>query len=549
MTFTYLMGLLGGLALFLYGMQMMSTGLESAAGNKMKSILEKLTSNRFLGVLVGALITAIIQSSSATTVMVVGFVNSKIMTLTQAVWIIMGANIGTTITGQLIALDVTAIAPLLAFAGVACVVFLKNEKVKNIGQIIAGLGILFIGMDMMGSSMKPLADSEAFVKILTSFENPILGILAGTIFTAIIQSSSASVGILQALAKSGVIGLNSSAFILFGQNIGTCITSLLASIGTNVNARRTTLIHILFNVFGTIVFTVVCLVSPFLGFVEGITPGNVSAQIANLHTLFNVITTLLLLPFGTLLPKIATLILKDKDEETQDDTELKTLYLLDFKHIDKEKLGAGATLVCIESVKKELTRMLELAKLNVSESLLVFANHDIEKYEIIEKREDYVDYLNKEISKYITSLASFEKSKAGNQILNSMFSITSNIERLSDHALNIAGYSHMIAQKEIVFSKSANEELTNMQSTCEELFDLLENTPDDYITWHKLVAFLEQKIDDMTIQYRNNMYTRIQQGVCNDEASILFSEMLTDFERLGDHALNIADEMVKISLA
>ena len=549
MTFTYLMGLLGGLALFLYGMQMMSTGLESAAGNKMKSILEKLTSNRFLGVLVGALITAIIQSSSATTVMVVGFVNSKIMTLTQAVWIIMGANIGTTITGQLIALDVTAIAPLLAFAGVACVVFLKNEKVKNIGQIIAGLGILFIGMDMMGSSMKPLADSEAFVKILTSFENPILGILAGTIFTAIIQSSSASVGILQALAKSGVIGLNSSAFILFGQNIGTCVTSLLASIGTNVNARRTTLIHILFNIFGTIVFTVVCLVSPFLGFVEGITPGNVSAQIANLHTLFNVITTLLLLPFGTLLPKIATLILKDKDEETQDDTELKTLYLLDFKHIDKEKLGAGATLVCIESVKKELTRMLELAKLNVSESLLVFANHDIEKYEIIEKREDYVDYLNKEISKYITSLASFEKSKAGNQILNSMFSITSNIERLSDHALNIAGYSHMIAQKEIVFSKSANEELANMQSTCEELFDLLENTPDDYITWHKLVAFLEQKIDDMTIQYRNNMYTRIQQGVCNDEASILFSEMLTDFERLGDHALNIADEMVKISLA
>ncbi len=549
MTFTYLMGLLGGLALFLYGMQMMSTGLESAAGNKMKSILEKLTSNRFLGVLVGALITAIIQSSSATTVMVVGFVNSKIMTLTQAVWIIMGANIGTTITGQLIALDVTAIAPLLAFAGVACVVFLKNEKVKNVGQIIAGLGILFIGMDMMGSSMKPLADSEAFVKILTSFENPILGILAGTIFTAIIQSSSASVGILQALAKSGVIGLNSSAFILFGQNIGTCVTSLLASIGTNVNARRTTLIHILFNIFGTIVFTVVCLVSPFLGFVEGITPGNVSAQIANLHTLFNVITTLLLLPFGTLLPKIATLMLKDKDEENQDDTELKTLYLLDFKHIDKEKLGAGATLVCIESVKKELTRMLELAKLNVSESLLVFANHDIEKYEMIEKREDYVDYLNKEISKYITSLASFEKSKAGNQILNSMFSITSNIERLSDHALNIAGYSHMIAQKEIVFSKSANEELANMQSTCEELFDLLENTPDDYITWHKLVAFLEQKIDDMTIQYRNNMYTRIQQGVCNDEASILFSEMLTDFERLGDHALNIADEMVKISLA
>lgn len=258
MSFTRLMGLLGGLALFLYGMQMMSTGLEAAAGNRMKGILEKLTSNRFLGVLVGALITAVIQSSSATTVMVVGFVNSGIMTLTQAVWIIMGANIGTTITGQLIALDAGAIAPLLAFVGVAIVVFIKNEKAKNAGQILAGLGILFIGMDMMGNAMKPLAESPSFVNILTKFENPILGILTGTVFTAIIQSSSASVGILQALAKSGAIGLNSAAFILFGQNIGTCITALLASVGTNVNARRTTLIHIMFNVFGTVIFTIIC---------------------------------------------------------------------------------------------------------------------------------------------------------------------------------------------------------------------------------------------------------------------------------------------------
>ncbi len=315
MTFTDITGLLGGLALFLYGMQMMSSGLESAAGNKMKQILEKLTANRFLGVLVGAVITAIIQSSSATTVMVVGFVNSGMMTLGQAVWIIMGANIGTTITGQLIALDVGAVAPFIAFLGVAMIVFMKNEKLHHIGSILGGLGVLFIGMDMMGAAMKPLGNSEEFVSLLTKFENPVLGILAGTVFTALIQSSSASVGILQALANSGVIALSSSAFVLFGQNIGTCITALLASIGTNRNARRTTVIHISFNVIGTIVFTTLCLVTPLISFMEGLTPTNPSAQIANLHTTFNVVTTLLLLPFGGLLTRFAEFVLPDKGEE------------------------------------------------------------------------------------------------------------------------------------------------------------------------------------------------------------------------------------------
>lgn len=312
MSFSHLMGLLGGLALFLYGMQMMSTGLEAAAGNRMKVILEKLTANRFIGVLVGAIITAIIQSSSATTVMVVGFVNSGMMTLQQAVWIIMGANIGTTITGQLIALDVGEIAPLIAFAGVAAIVFVKNKKVRHCGEILAGLGVLFIGMDMMNAAMKPLADSEQFVSLLTTFENPILGILAGTIFTALIQSSSASVGILQALAGSGVIGLHSAAYVLFGQNIGTCITALLASVGTNVNAKRATCIHIMFNVFGTIVFTIFCLTTPLISVIQRWTPDNAPAQIANLHTLFNIVTTLLLLPVGTCLTRIAAILLKDK---------------------------------------------------------------------------------------------------------------------------------------------------------------------------------------------------------------------------------------------
>ncbi len=258
--------LLGGLALFLYGMQMMSSGLEAAAGNRMKQILEKLTSNRFLGVLVGAVITAVIQSSSATTVMVVGFVNSRMMTLTQAAWIIMGANIGTTVTGLLIALDVGALAPLIAFAGVVLIVFFKNPKFHPVGRIMAGLGVLFIGMDMMSTAMTPLRDSQAFINLMTRFSNPLLGILAGAVFTAIIQSSSASVGILQTLANSGLIGLPSAVYVLFGQNIGTCITAVLASIGTSRNAKRTTVIHLMFNIFGTIMFTVLCQVTPLTDF-------------------------------------------------------------------------------------------------------------------------------------------------------------------------------------------------------------------------------------------------------------------------------------------
>lgn len=544
MSFTYVMGLLGGLALFLYGMQMMSTGLEVAAGNKMRVILEKLTANRFVGVLVGAVITAIIQSSSATTVMVIGFVNSGMMTLNQAIWIIMGANIGTTITGQLIALDVSEIAPLVAFLGVVAIVFLKNEKVKHVGEILAGIGVLFIGMDMMGSAMKPLADSESFVSILTKFENPLIGIVAGAIFTALIQSSSASVGILQTLAGSGVIGLQGAAFVLFGQNIGTCITAFLASVGTSRNAKRTTLIHIMFNVFGTVVFTILCLATPIILMVEGWTPGNAPAQIANMHTMFNVVTTLLLLPVGTLLGKFATAILKDKREESEG---MRVKYLLDIKHINTEKLGASV--ICMEGIKKELIRMMDMTKDNVSEAFDAVIERNKEKYVLVEQQEEYVDFLNKEISKYITSTVSHETTKAGSQIFNSLFSITSNIERISDHAINIAGYSKMITDKSIVFSEDANSELIEMQVVCMKLFTTLLKKPEDVVVWHEKIACMEQKIDDMTVQFRDNMYARIRSGKCSDEGSILFSEILTDFERIGDHALNIANDILNMEIA
>lgn len=543
MELTDWLGLLGGLALFLYGMQMMSGGMEAAAGNKMKQILERLTANRFLGVLVGALITAVIQSSSATTVMVVGFVNSGMMTLRQAVWIIMGANIGTTITGQLIALDVGAIAPLIAFLGVAVIMFTKNLKAHHIGNILAGLGILFIGMEMMGEAMEPLKNSQSFIDLLTRFENPVLGILAGMIFTAIIQSSSASVGILQSLASSGVIGLSGAAFVLFGQNIGTCITAFIASFGTNRNAKRTTIIHITFNVIGTVLFTVLCLTTPLVEFMEELTPGNEKAQIANLHTTFNIVTTLLLIPFGNYLAKFAEIILKDKKE---DEGDLSVHFLQNIRNIGEEKIGVSA--ISMDGTKKEIWRMLEMAKQNVHDCYDAFINGDDAIVAEVDKKEEYIDFLNKEISKYISRVITHERTEKGSRIFNSYYTITSNVERIGDHAVNISGYSDMIKAKGIKFSEVSRSEVAQIQKTCDELFNLLMNTNDDVIDWHGAIAAMEQRIDDMTREYRNNTFERMQKGSCSDEGSILYSEMLTDFERIGDHALNISDEIMKIQI-
>lgn len=544
MKFTDIMGLLGGLALFLYGMQMMSSGLEAAAGNKMKQILEKLTANRFLGVLVGAVITAIIQSSSATTVMVVGFVNSGMMTLRQAVWIIMGANIGTTITGQLIALDVGEIAPIIAFLGVAVVVFSKNLKLHHIGNIFAGLGILFIGMDMMGAAMKPLQNSEEFVNMLTTFENPLLGILAGMIFTAIIQSSSASVGILQALAASGIIQLSSAAYVLFGMNIGTCITALLASIGTNRNARRTTVIHVSFNVIGTVIFTMLCMVTPLITLMEGLSPDNGPAQIANLHTTFNIVTTLLLIPFGNMLAALSEKILPEIEEE---EDAIKLMYLPNLRSMDEDMLGLSA--ISMDATKNEIQRMMEMAKKNISLSFDAFGNRDTKLVEQVEQTEEYIDFLNKEISKYISKAITHERNERGSKILNAYFKITSNVERIGDHAINICGYSNMLKKRDIQFSKGAQKEIKQMKEICDELMNYLLNPEADAVKNYGVIASMEQRIDDMTKKYRENMLHRIQKGTCSDEGSILYSEMLTDFERIGDHALNISKEMTEIQIA
>ena len=531
-----ILGLLGGLALFLYGMQMMSTNLEAVAGNRMKQILERLTANRFLGVLVGAGITAIIQSSSATTVMVVGFVNSGLMTLNQAIWIIMGANIGTTITGQLIALDIGALAPLIAFVGVVPIVFFKNKKAQHIGGIIAGIGVLFIGMGMMSDSMMPLRDSEGFVRFMTQFSNPILGILAGAAFTAVIQSSSASVGILQALAKSGVVTLDSAVYVLFGQNIGTCITAVLASIGTTRNAKRTTIIHLSFNIIGTIVFVGVCQLLPFVKWMTKLAPGDPVAQIANVHTIFNITTTVLLLPFGTQLARLATWILPDGKAPAKDADKW-------FEDLMASKHHLGVSTIAISQIQEEIREMVKTAGENVRASFKTLEEGMKEEGGIsaISEREEELDLTNVRLSQKISKILVLDQTPKDVDTLNQMYTVLGNVERIGDHAMNLAEYAVSIQEKNLSFSAAASQEIRTMEEVCGEAVELLEKAAEGSSVFSLAeAAALEQKMDDITEEFRKNQIARMRKGGCSVETSILYSEMLTDFERIGDHMLNIA---------
>lgn len=537
MEITEVFSLLGGLALFLYGMQMMSNGLETAAGNKMKKILEKLTASRIKGVIIGALITAVINSSSATTVMVVGFVNSGLMTLNQAVWIIMGANIGSTITGQLIALDIGAVAPFIAFIAVAMIMFVKNEKVKHISEIFAGLGILFIGMGMMSDAMVPFQESETFISFMANARNPVVGILIGAVFTAVVQSSAASVGILQALAKAGIVPLSSAVYILFGQNIGTCITAVLASIGTKTNAKRTTVIHLMFNIIGSTLFTFICIFTPFVKIMSSFPSGDVVAQIANVHTVFNIATTLMLLPFGTLMAKAATLILPDSKKE--DDEELKLVHIKKFE----SNYSVGNVALAISQIEGEIERMLRMVIQNIEGSFDALLNKDYKGYAKLEEREDYIDYLNAEISRYVVRCMGTEMEKSDSERINAYYKIVSNMERLGDHAMNFLGYAHDMREWEIEFSNYAKNEIKEMKEiSIKTLEDIsLTQFPDKSKMLAK-TAKNEQKIDDLDEMYLKEQINRMKIGTCNPETGIIFSEILTDFERIGDHALNIAKQ-------
>lgn len=530
--------LLGGLGLFLCGMQMMSSNLEAVAGDRLKGILEKLTSNRILGVLVGAVITAVIQSSSATTVMVVGFVNSGLMTLRQAVWIIMGANIGTTITGQLVALDIGTIAPLLAFAGIALGMFSKKRNVQNIGSIIAGLGVLFIGLGMMSDAMVPMRDSEVFVNALTSFSNPIIGIVVGAIFTAVIQSSSASVGILQALALSGLIDIHSAVFVLFGQNIGTCITSLIASVGMNRNAKRTTVIHFMFNMIGTVLFVILCLVTPLTDAVAGLTPAHPASQIANMHTLFNVVTTIILIPFGTGLASLAEKILPDKKEEIRvqpdDDQWLKEI--MSSQHV----LGSSA--IAISSLMENVGSMYSLARENVLKGFDMILSGDDTRFAEVEETENTIDLYNISISRRLSKVLTIEHGPAETKRLNSIFQITGNVERVGDHAMNFAEHAVFIREKGLKLSKETIEELKEMREQCRKAFERMELSAQTDPTQLLVDAVsFERAVDDITERCRDKQVERINNRACEIESAVLYSEILIDYERIGDHMRNIAE--------
>ena len=535
MSITNFLSLLGGLALFLYGMQMMSNGLEAAAGDRMKEILEKLTSNRILGVLVGAGITAVIQSSSATTVMVVGFVNAGMMNLQQAVWIIMGANIGTTITGQLIALDIGAIAPLIAFIGVAMVVFVKKPMAHHVGTIFAGLGVLFIGMEMMSTAMLPLREEPAFIELMTSFSNPLLGILAGALFTAIIQSSSASVGILQALARSGLIGLDGAVYVLFGQNIGTCITAVLASIGTGREAKQTTVIHLTFNLIGTAIFTTVCVLTAHTAFsltdlVASWTPGSPDAQIANMHTMFNVVTTLILLPFGTYLAAFAQKVLPYKEEKTSE-------VLQYLKPLPSSTRSLGTSAISVQQVDEEINHMLSLAYENVEQGFGQLLKYDKKIGEEILKREETVDTLNREIADYITNALSMELNNDTSAALSIYYHQITDIERISDYAVKMENYSKDRLQARL--NDEERDTISSMHSMCMEMYDARHDIQKS--------ETLRRQSEDVCVNLRKRQMQRMKEKSISSEISMMFSQLLTDFERINGPALNIAEDYEIIS--
>ena len=531
--------------MFLYGMKMMGDGFEAAAGNRMKRILERLTTNRFLGVVVGALITAVIQSSSATTAMLVGFVNSGIMSLNQAVWVIMGSNIGTTVTGQLIALDINRIAPLIAFIGVVLVVFIKRRSLNHTGVIIAGLGILFIGMSIMSSALSPLRQSEFFINLMTTIENPILGIFIGIVFTSIIQSSSASVGILQTLAMSGLIGLHGAVFIMLGMKIGTCVTAALASVGANRNAKRVVIIHYTFNIIEAVLFAILFKTTGILDFIYRLTPSNPAAQIANMHTISSVVMTILLLPFGKLLVKLAGSILPEKAGEGGD----KRLAYISYREIKGHKVGYTA--IIVTQLLREVHRMFEFAKSNVLLGFKSIEERTLKYMDEIEKNEETIDFLNKEIAVYISHVMAAEMPHNDAETISAMLKVAGNIERIGDHAVNFSDSARNLITYGVSLSEIARGEVREMREVCLDALDIISlktHIPEDpgAAPWNpqemlEEIGKAEQLIDDMTDSFRNRQLGRMKEGTCAAEASIIYNEMLTDFERIGDHMLNIAE--------
>ncbi|WP_138159913.1 Na/Pi cotransporter family protein [Peptoniphilus catoniae] len=532
MSINYLLGLLGGLVLFLYGMELMSSSLELVAGRKMHNIIEKITSNPLKGVLVGAIVTAIIQSSSATTVMTVGFVNARLMTIPQAVGIIMGANIGTTITGQLVALNITKVAPAMAFLGFVVYKASKKERIKYLGRVVLGLGMLFIGMQMMSDSMSPLKDEPVFVDLMTRFENPFLGVAVGAIFTAIIQSSSSSLGILQAISNQGLIGLSSSMYIIFGFNIGTCITSVLSAVGASKNAQRTSAVHVLFNLIGTIIFIIIAKVVPVSDFVVGFSKNTGAAQVANMHTLFNIVTTILLFPFSKKLALLASKIIPGEDEEADS---LSLQYITDRNMIDPN--------IAITNVRAETNRMLKLARENYELSMNIFRNFEEDQYEKVFRNEETINFLNSNITRYIIDVLGDRMNDALAQTFTDYMRIVRDIERIGDHIKSIAEFAKSNVERELAYTQMSAAELKNIEIQIETMFELVEAKKEGKSKKEELRE-LNKKIEIETIQYRQFHVERMKTGVCDPESGLIYEKILTALERVSSYLSNAGKLML-----
>ncbi len=526
----------GGLGLFLYGMQMMGEGLERTAGNKLKKLLEILTNNRFLGVLVGAVVTAIIQSSSGTTVMVVGFVNAGLMTLAQAAGVIMGANIGTTITAQLIAFKLTDIAPIAILLGVGMLFFAKRKIFKHVGEILAGFGILFLGMDIMSGALEPLREVESFRNFMVSFKHPLIGVFAGFAITAIIQSSSASVGILQALAMQNLIGIEGAIYVIFGQNIGTCVTALLASIGTNVTARRAAAIHLIFNIIGTVVFLIILQLPfiPFLPFIKSLSPGDTVRQIANAHTIFNILATILLFPVAHYLVALARKVVRGQE---------KTVDEMHLHYLDERILETPS--IAVVQVQKEIDRMGELAKYNYEQSMAAFFDKDENKVREVLEREKTINYLNHEITSYLVKISNLDLPVHDGKRISSLFHVVNEIERIGDHAENMVEYASYCIENKVAFSETALHELGDMNKlVLENVDDSLQALTSRDVSIAQRVEPREQEIDQMQEDLRQSHIERLNRQQCNPSAAIIYMDIIGNMERVADHASNIAYSVI-----
>ena len=540
--------MIGGLALFLYGMNLMGDGLSNASGGRLEKILEKLTSNTLMAVILGAGVTAVIQSSSATTVMAVGFVNSGVMKLSQAIGIIMGANIGTTITSWILSLSgiessnffirmlkPTSFSPILAIIGVVFLMFTKKEKKKDIGMILVGFAILMTGMDTMSAAVKPLANVPEFTGILTMFSNPILGMIAGMILTAVIQSSSASVGILQALCVTGSVTFGTAVPIIMGQNIGTCVTAMISGIGASKNAKRTALVHLYFNLIGTIVFMVVFYaLNAFLNFGFLQDPAN-GAGIATVHTIFNVCATVLLLPFAKVLEKLACMTIRDDVEEKKAQTQAdKDFRLLDVRFLDKPGFA-------IEQCREVSRHMAVLTKEAIYTAMELVWEYNEAKAARVEELENEIDRYEDELGSYLVKLSQRQMSEKDNHSLSIILHCLSDFERISDHAVSVLNAVKEMQERNLAFSKKAMEELEvytqAVKDTVEETFNVYKK--EDATNTAK-VQPLEEMVDYLKAELKQRHIKRLQKGKCTIELGFLHSDIITCYARVADHCANIA---------